>query len=127
MKRPVVLAIILVLGAAAAFAQKTPNRYEVELIENPNPGKKDTRQINCVLVFEKDSVKVISRRSSEVYREFKYSEIKTIEHSFSKNVFFPTDDTLGAAIAPRCSVPRFSWRKKKSTGSLSPPRTALPF
>ncbi len=94
MKRFVLLTIIFVCGNAAVFAQTGVNRYEVELVENPNPGKKDTRQINSVLVFEKDSLKIISRRSNTVFREFKYSEIKTVEHSFSKNVFFSSDENL---------------------------------
>ena len=66
----------------------TSGVYEAELLANPNKSKKDTREINAVLIFENDSLKIISRRKKEVFREFKYSEIKWVEHSYSKNPFF---------------------------------------
>lgn len=68
----------------AAFAQLTVNRYEAEMLKNPNSGGKDTREVNAILVFEKDALKITSRRKKEVFKEFKYSDIKYIEHSFSK-------------------------------------------
>jgi hypothetical protein len=52
---------------------------------NPNPGRKDTREINAVIVFEKDSVKIYLRRKNVVFKEFDYKDIKFAEHSFSKN------------------------------------------
>ncbi|MEO6589702.1 MAG: hypothetical protein ABIP06_10390 [Pyrinomonadaceae bacterium] len=69
-------------------AQEKPNRYETEYLTNPNPGKKDTREVNAVLVFEKDSLKIYSRRKKdELFKEFKYSDIEFLEHSFSKQPF----------------------------------------
>lgn len=70
-------------------AQTSANRYETEILTNPNPGKKDTREVNAVLVFEKDSVKIYSRRKKDqLFKEFKYSEIEFVEHSFSKRPGF---------------------------------------
>ena len=73
------------MHASTVFSQTSPNRYEVELLMNPNPGRKDTREVNAVIVFEKESVKIFSRRKNEVFKEFSYKDIKYAEHSFSRN------------------------------------------
>ncbi len=92
-----ILFTILLLLTFAPFsnfsAQAKPNRYESEILMNPNPGGKDTREVNAVLVFEKDSLKIFSRRKKELFKEFKYSEIEFVEHSFSKNPFFESPRT----------------------------------
>lgn len=76
---------LLVLGSLPVFPQtKNVNRYEVEMLSNPNAGKKDTREVNSVIIFEVDKVIVKSRRNSEIFKEIKYSDIKFTEHSFSK-------------------------------------------
>ncbi len=67
------------------FAQnKTPNKYEVEILSNPTAGKKDTREVNSVIIFEADKLIIKSRRKDEVFKEFKYSDLKSAEHSYSK-------------------------------------------
>jgi hypothetical protein len=73
---------ILILSVAA-LAQSAP-RYETEMLRNPNKGGKDTRQVNAVLVFESDALKIVSRRKNEVFKDFKYADIKYVEHSYSK-------------------------------------------
>lgn len=70
-----ILFLILMLSQAA-FAQLAVNRYEAEMLKNPNSGGKDTREVNAVLVFEKDVLKITSRRKKDVFKEFKYAEIK---------------------------------------------------
>jgi hypothetical protein len=89
--------LILLFIAFAQFsnlsAQTEPNRYETEFLTNPNPGKKDTREVNAVLVFEKDALRIYSRRNKELFKEFRYSEIEFVEHSFSKNPFFESTKT----------------------------------
>ena len=77
MKSIIVLTLILQFIAASALGQAALNRYEVEFLTNPNAGKKDTREVNSVLVFEKDGVKIQSRRSKEIFREFAYSDIRS--------------------------------------------------
>jgi hypothetical protein len=85
MKKLIFLILIL---SQVAFAQISFNRYEVETVMNPNKGRKDTREVNAVLVFEKDSVKIISRRKKNlVYKDFNYKDIKYVEHSYSKTPF----------------------------------------
>ena len=79
-----ILFMLLVLSQAA-FAQVSVNRYEAEMLKNPNKGGKDTREVNAVMIFEKDALKITSRRSKETFKEFKYSDINYIEHSFSKS------------------------------------------
>lgn len=76
---------LLFLANTAAFAQAKPfNRYEIEILSNPTVGKKDTRQVNSVIIFEAEKVVVKSRRNAEVFKEINYSDIKSAEHSFSK-------------------------------------------
>ncbi len=78
--------LILILSQIVS-AQNTPNRYEVEMLKNPNKGGKDTREVNAVIIFEKDVLKIASRRKNQVFKEFKYTEIKYVEHSYSKTPF----------------------------------------
>ena len=75
--------LILILSASAATAQTAP-RYEAEMLKNPNKGGKDTREVNAVLIFEKDLLKIDSRRKRETFKEIKYSDIKYVEHSYSR-------------------------------------------
>ena len=80
-----VLAVVLCVAFAfAANGQNAARIYEVEMLMNPNAGGKDTREINSVLVFEKDSIKVISRRNKKPFAEIPYSDITSVEHSYSK-------------------------------------------
>ena len=99
MKRIIVLTLIVQFIAASALGQTAPNRYEVELLTNPNPGKKDTREVNAVLVFEKDGVKIQSRRSKEIFREFAYSDIRSVEHSYSKKLPYQMSNRAAVALA----------------------------
>lgn len=88
MKKLVPLIFIL-LFAQISFAQDSwKNRYEVEILKNPNKGGKDTREVNAILVFEKDTLKIVSRRKNEVFKELKYTDIKYVEHSYSKAPFY---------------------------------------
>lgn len=86
--------LLIFVSISNLSAQTSPNRYESELLTNPNPGKKDTREVNAVLVFEKDSLKIYSRRKKELFKEFNYSEIEFVEYSFSKNPFSNRRETL---------------------------------
>lgn len=104
------LAVVLLVGGLPISAQQKASTYEAEFLSNPNKSRKDTREVNAVLIFENDSVRIISRRGSQVFREFKYSEIEWVEHSFSKNPFFSDitrETVLAALIAPSL------WYEKK--------------
>jgi hypothetical protein len=86
--KKLIFLIFIAIFSQVAFAQSSLNRYEVETLMNPNKGGKDTREVNAVLVFEKDSVKIISRRKKNlVYKDFNFKDIKYVEHSFSKTPF----------------------------------------
>lgn len=83
------LLLFLFAVSSNVTAQMASNRYESEYLTNPNPGKKDTREVNAVLIFEKDSLRICSRRKKdELFKEFKYSDIELVEHSFSKQPLF---------------------------------------
>jgi hypothetical protein len=87
MQKKIILCLLLALSQASfVLAQKSPNRYESEWLTNPNAGKKDTRQVNAVIVFEQNSIKIFSRRKSEIFKEFQYKNIRSVEHSYSKNL-----------------------------------------
>jgi hypothetical protein len=88
------------------FSQSaTPNRYEAELLTNPNPGRKDTREVNAVIIFEKEAIKIFSRRKPEVFRVFNYKNIKFVEHSFSKNLLFSSrTNTLLTIMFPTMAL-----------------------
>jgi hypothetical protein len=100
-----VLFLILVF-AQITFAQDALSRYEVEMLKNPKKAGKDTREVNAVLVFENDSLKVISRRKKQVFKEFRYADIKYIEHSFSKTPFM-TSATKMTIITLMTGFPLF--------------------
>src|SRR5687768_15902784 len=63
-----ILFLFLILSQAA-FAQVAVPRYEVEMLKNPNSGGKDTREVNAILVFEKEALRITSRRKKETYKE----------------------------------------------------------
>jgi hypothetical protein len=88
MKKFILFSFLVLAQAGFVCGQASPNRYEAELLKNPNPGRKDTREVNAVVIFEKDSIKIFSRRKDEVFKEFPYQKIKYVEHSFSKNLLF---------------------------------------
>lgn len=75
---------LLLVISQIALAQSAP-KFEAEVLKNPNKGGKDTREVNAVMIFEKGSVVIKSRRKNEIFKEFKYSEIKNVEHSYSKS------------------------------------------
>ena len=113
MKRIIVLTLIIQFIAASALGQSRPNRYEVEMLANPNSGKKDTREVNAVLVFEKDSVKIQSRRRKEIFREFAYSDVRSVEHSFSKKLPYQMSNRMAAALALLTVSPLFLLAREK--------------
>jgi hypothetical protein len=118
MKRLLLISLLAPLfccwPASVAVGQASPpNRYEVELLANPNPGRKDTRQVNSVIVFEKDSLTIASRRrKNEVFKQIKYAEIKSVEHSFSKFPF-ASSSAANAIIAFLAGSPRFFQKFEK--------------
>lgn len=109
MKMMIFLSLIL---SQTAFAQTSPSRYEAEMLKNPNKDGKDTREVNAILVFEKDALKVVSRRKKEVYKEFKYTAIKYIEHSFSRSPL-PSAVTGSAILTLLFADPLLFPRKEK--------------
>ena len=97
MKRTIVLTLILQFIAASVLGQTAPSRFEVEMLANPNAGRKDTREVNGVLIFEKDGIRIQSRRSKEIFKEFKYSDIRSAEHAYRRRS--PYQMSRGTAVA----------------------------
>ncbi|HEY8559868.1 MAG TPA: hypothetical protein VIL74_05665 [Pyrinomonadaceae bacterium] len=77
-------AIFLILILSSVALAQSARRYEAEMLKNPNEGGKDTREVNAVLIFEKNSLKIDSRRKKETFKEIDYASIKHVEHSYSK-------------------------------------------
>ena len=112
MQRSFASLFILATLSVSGFAQTSHNRYEVETLANPNPGKKDTREVNAILIFEKDGLRIQSRRSNEVSKVFKYTNIKTADHSFSKKLSFsPTAGMIVLSVVT--GLPFFLMPRRK--------------
>jgi len=106
----VVTLLILLFLSRSVFPQ---NRYEVETLKNPDPGKKDTREVNAVLIFEKDVLSIRSRRSKEVFKEFKISDIRAVEHSYTKKPIFSPLMAGAIALSVVTLLPIFLFAIKK--------------
>lgn len=89
-----------------ALAQNAP-RYEAELMKNANKGGKDTREVNAVMIFEKDVLIIKSRRKEQVFKEFRYNKIDFVEHSYSKG-WVLSDNTKAAILGVLLGFP--AWR-----------------
>lgn len=106
------LILIILLLTNFAAAQNASNKYEAELLGNPNQGGKDTREINAVLIFEENRLVIKSRRKNEVFKEIKYADLKYVEHSFSKNPQM-TESTRAVLLAALFGSPLFYMREEK--------------
>src|SRR5215218_7861157 len=113
MKPTIVLTLILQFIAASAFGQTALNRYEVEWLTNPNAGKKDTREVNAILMFEKDGIRIQSRRSKEIFKEFRYSDIRSAEHSYSRRMPFQMSNRTMIAVAVLSGMPLLLLAREK--------------
>src|SRR5262245_18637227 len=103
---------VILICAQIASAQIASNKYEAELLKNPNKGGKDTREVNAVLIFEKDALKIKSRRGAEMFKEFTYSNIEFVEHSYSKGLMF-SDNTKSVILGLLTGFPAFYAREEK--------------
>ena len=111
MKTTLVLTLIIQLITASAFGQTTAKQYEVEILTNPNAGRKDTREVNAVLVFERDVVRVQSRRSREIFKEFRYLDIRSAEHLFRTPSFRMSKGAI--ALSLMSGMPLFLLNRQK--------------
>jgi hypothetical protein len=105
-ERIIVFTLIVQLIASSALGQKASVPFEVELLMNPNAGRKDTREVNAVLVFEADGIRVQSRRSREVFKKFSYSDIRSAEHAFRRRSLYRMSGTA-IALAVLSGMPIF--------------------
>jgi hypothetical protein len=112
-KLSIITLIFAILSPINFLAQKVQNRYEVELFANPNPGRKDTREVNAVLIFDNDSVRIESRRKRTILKEFKFSDIKSVEHSFSKTPVAFNFSTTAIIMTALTGLPIFFLRFQK--------------
>jgi hypothetical protein len=113
MKRTIVLTLILQFMFTSALGQKAVNLYEVEILANPNAGRKDTREVNAVLIFEKDGIKVQSRRSREIFKEFRYSDIRSAEHVYGRKPRFQMSKGTAVVLTLLSGMPLFLLSREK--------------
>ena len=107
MKRIIVLTLIFQFITTSALGQAASVPFEVEMLKNPNAGRKDTREVNAVLVFEKDGIRVQSRRSKEIFKEFRYSDIKSAEHAYRRRSPYQMSRGTSVALALLSGMPIF--------------------
>lgn len=75
--------------------QTTPDSFEnIELIQFDG---KNLREIDVRVVFDKDSMAVVSREDGSTVKQWKYAEIRSAEYSYTKNPRWKTGLGLGAA------------------------------
>jgi hypothetical protein len=114
MKKLLLLVLVsLLLTANSALTQTRQNRYEVELFANPNSGRKDTREVNAVLIFGADSIRIESRRKREVLKEFKYDDIRSVEHSYRKGRLTLSTSATALTLAVVLWVPPIRYKKER--------------
>ncbi len=82
MEKVNIIFAVLVLALTTFGQSMSFQKYEVEILENRGLGKRDTREINAIIMFEKDSLIVKSRRNKTVFKTFEYSKIKSVEHLY---------------------------------------------
>lgn len=105
--------IFIVIFSQITFAQTSNNRYEVEILKNPNKGGKDTREVNAVLEFGKENLTITSRRKKNaVFKKFDYANIRYVEHSYSKTPFI-TSATKAAVLTLLTGFPLFYSQDEK--------------
>ncbi len=97
MNKSIYFFIFLLGFTVFSFAQTKVNQYEIEILESASNDNKDTREINSVIVFEKENFVIKSRRKKNlVFKNIKYEYIVSITHTFAKKPFI--DDTKRAVI-----------------------------
>lgn len=73
----------------------TPDSFEnIELIQSDG---KNLREIDVRVVFDKDSMTIVSRKDGSTVKQWKYAEIRSAEYSYTKNPRWKTGLGLGAA------------------------------
>jgi hypothetical protein len=82
------------------------------MLKNPNRSGKDTREVNAVLEFEKETLQITSRRKNTVFKQFKYSDIQNVEHSFSKKPFL-SNTTQATILTLLTGIPLFYSENEK--------------
>ncbi|HSK73116.1 MAG TPA: hypothetical protein VK892_15570 [Pyrinomonadaceae bacterium] len=107
-----IFVILLLAQVSSIFAQTSGNLYEVEILLSKGTGKRDTREVNAVVVFEKEKVKIKSRRGSEVFKEFNYSEITEVQHTFARSPKFKVSGK-DVALTLLTGFPVFLFSQKK--------------
>ena len=113
MKRIIVLTLIVQFITTSVFGQTAAVPFEVEMLKNPNAERKDTREVNAVLVFEKDGIRVRSRRSKEIFKEFRYSDIRSAEHAYRRRSPYQMSRGTAVALALLSGMPIFLLGRQK--------------
>lgn len=107
----IMIAFILV-QVSSVFAQTSPNLYEVEILISKGAGNRDTREVNAVVIFEKETVKIKSRRNAEIFKEFSYSKISEVQHTHARSPKFKVSGK-DVALTLLTGFPAFLFSKKK--------------
>src|SRR5687767_1842762 len=113
MKRTIVLTLTFQFMIVSVFGQAASSLYEVEILKNPNAGRKDTREVNAVLMFEKDGIRIQSRRSKEVFKEYRYSDIRSAEHAFRRRSWNQMSRGTAIALTVLSGMPIFLVGRQK--------------
>ena len=89
------LTVFLILLSLIAPAFANPASFENIQLVQPDGDK--LREISVRVVFEDNAMRVVSRSSGAVLKEWDYDAIKAAEYSYTKNPRWKTGLGLGAA------------------------------
>jgi hypothetical protein len=64
-------------------------------------------------MFEKDGIRIQSRRSKEIFKEFRYTDIRSAEHSYSRESKFQMSERTMLALTLLSGMPLFLLAKEK--------------
>ena len=102
---------LFIVTSQFALAQGPANgNYKVEaLVTN---GKK-SKEEKATLAFGDDTVRVFSNKAGVLSKEFKYSDIKGVDYSYSKKPLLSTGGAIVTAVLLGLLVLPFLFMKKK--------------
>jgi hypothetical protein len=102
------LLILAVLCVSTPFAAAAGSTYEVEMLVTKG---EDTKEENSKLTFDEKSLKVASKKSAIVTKEFNYADIKSADYSFSKKPMWKTG-AVSALFIGVFALPIFFMKSK---------------
>lgn len=105
----ILAAAMLCISMPPVFA-RTITTYEVEMLVTKGD---DTKEENSTLTFSENSFKVVSKKNAKTAKEFKYSDVKAADYSYSKKPRWKTGVSVFLLVNPALGIPFFFIKSKE--------------